>query len=98
MKKYFLVLSIFTCIALSACGTENYIADETIEHLEYIDNYIKVENNGTITYLADSREYSCRITVTGRSNNAVNDSYYIVLTNDDSISFTEVPIFYWMNV
>ena len=46
-------------------------------------------------YVFDGTVYNFRIQVQGRSNNAKCDSYYVILTNNENISFSEVDKAFW---
>lgn len=58
-------------------------------------DYIEKEENGITRYQVGENSFDYRIKVTGRSNNAAEDSYYIVLTNDETITFQMVDERFW---
>jgi hypothetical protein len=58
-------------------------------------DYIEKEENGITRYQVGENSFNYRIKVTGRSNNARDESYYIVLTNDETITFQTVDERFW---
>jgi len=85
-RKYYLIS--FIIIIIIAYGvisskTENKQMGYSVEYLEKIDNGIK-------SYEIEENIYKYLITLSGRSNNATYDIYYVVLTNNENISFKTV--------
>lgn len=61
--------------------------------------YKKSENDGIIatyyemnngTWQSDDRTYQFRLELTGRMPNAESDSYYVVLTDNENLTFEDV--------
>jgi ssDNA-binding replication factor A large subunit len=60
-----------------------------------LGEYTEKIENGITRYQVGENSFDYRIKVTGRSNNAAEDSYYIVLTNDETITFQMVDERFW---
>ncbi len=84
MKKILLLLILFT---VSGCKSD-FASDNTSD--EYKVSYEEINENGTSYYESNGKTYKYCVTVTGRSNNALGDTYFKVLTNDKVISFNTV--------
>jgi len=75
-------------VLLIGCGktdiTETY---EKSENDGIIATYYEM-NNGT--WKCDDRTYQFRLELTGRMPNAESDSYYVVLTDNENLTFEDV--------
>lgn len=91
-KKYY-VLAVLSLLLLTTMGcTHKENKDDKLE--EHVGYKMEYEESGD-KYLFDGNEYSYKRKVTGRSNNAAKDSYYIILTNDDELTFNDVDQRLW---
>ena len=81
------ISGVFVGIAISKHGSDTKSEKTTVAISE-----AKVDKSG---YTYEGKTYSKKIKIQGRSNNAAKESYYIVYTNSDSISFEEVDKRFW---
>jgi len=58
-------------------------------------DYVEAETKNGVVFIIDEQYFKYRVTVFGRSNNAAHDRYYIVLTNDENITFQTVDRRFW---
>lgn len=90
-------LGLFISILLllvSGCSAESERVTGK-ELLGYQKEYDTIEKNQTYYYRVEGRDYQYKVKVSGRSNNAKYDSYYIVLTNTENITFDEIDKQFW---
>ncbi|MCL2051623.1 MAG: hypothetical protein FWG91_07850 [Lachnospiraceae bacterium] len=91
MKKI-ITLFIIISVILAGCSGK---PKENEMLIGYALDYIEKSNNGITTYKINDKEYKYRIIVIGRSNNAKYESYYIVLSNEENISFEILDRRFW---
>lgn len=89
IKWYRLCCLTVLCLLLWGCGTKRE------EETTYQKEYETYEVDSQLRYKAENQEYQYRLRLTDRSNNAVSDSYYVVLSNDETLSFEEVDNRFW---
>ena len=87
MKKMLIITGLLT-VLLIGCGkthiTKTY---EKSESDGIIATYYEM-NDGT--WQCDDRTYQFRLELTGRMPNAESDSYYVVLTDNENLTFEDV--------
>lgn len=94
MKKTVKFACLLTALILTGCG--NTAANEKSEDLiGYKLEYEILDKDGETIYRMNDHEYSFSKKLTGRSPNAVSDSYYVVLTNDDDLTYEDVDKRFW---
>ncbi|MCX4380094.1 MAG: hypothetical protein OSJ61_28740 [Lachnospiraceae bacterium] len=88
MMKRTLIMIVLLLVLLIGCGktdiTKTY---EKSENDGIIATYYEM-NNGT--WKCDDRTYQFRLELTGRMPNAESDSYYVVLTDNENLTFEDV--------
>ncbi len=82
MKKYFAVIGVVCIFLLCLFGCSEIKTVTTDMGKTY------TEKDGV--YLLDNREYKYKIELTGRTPNAVKDATFVVLTNNEEVTFDEV--------
>ena len=87
MKKLIAMIGLLT-VLLAGCG-KNDIAKvyEKSESDGIVATYYEM-NDGT--WQCDDRTYQFRLELTGRMPNAESDSYYVVLTDNEDLTFEDV--------
>lgn len=93
MKKTAAILMIAIYINLSfltACKTA-----ESDKNENYKIEYQEIVENQTVTYMCNDAKYLYKVRLQGRSSNAKYDSYYIVLTNNKTLTFDEADKQFW---
>ena len=73
---------------LTGCGYSNSNEnnkDLTGYKIDYKTNRVDSSETGENIYEVNGQNYSFLIRLTGRSNNAKHDSYYVVLTNNSDV-------------
>lgn len=93
MKKIIPLLILLTL--LSAGCEEKNAADQKDKVPCYQAEYESEDQGGTVSYRADGKKYQYLLEVTGRSNNAAQDSYYILLSNEKDITFKQADQQYY---
>jgi hypothetical protein len=85
MKKFILCVGfLFFFTGCQRIETKNH------QLLGYSVEYQEKVIEGIIFYEKNGKNYRYCVTVSGRSNNAAYDSYYKVLTDDESITFDSI--------
>lgn len=86
----------FNCFLLCSCITEDLATTITKEPTPTADT-IKYKGNMGVEYTEENGKYICKgivykykKTLTGRGNGAVKDSTFIVLTNNNNVTFHNV--------
>lgn len=89
MITAFSLVCLLHILVLSGCNVSH--TDETAPSLpaEYRLDYESTEKNGRLWYAFGGNEYRWKEQVFGRSPNADCDSYFVLLTNREGISFDE---------
>lgn len=65
------------------------------EMIGYKLDYNVSSEDGQNIYRLNGHEYPFLIRLTGRSENAKYDSYYVVLTSNADLSFEDVDVEFW---
>lgn len=97
MQKILCILCLLT-LTLTGCGYGNSNEnnkDMTGYKIDYKTNRVDSGETGENIYEVNGQNYSFLIRLTGRSENAKYDSYYVVLTNNSDLSFEDVDIKFW---
>lgn len=96
-KIKFLILLIFICMA-GMVGTVSFVNVAPLKSMDR-PHYIPEKDNGVCyeyyqksggEWYVDGNTYKNRVVLKGRTPVAACDSEFVVLTNDESISFEEV--------
>lgn len=88
MMKRTLIMIVLLLVLLIGCGkTDIAKIYEKSENDGIIATYYEM-NNGT--WKCDDRTYQFRLELTGRMPNAESDSYYVVLTDNENLTFEDV--------
>ncbi len=91
MKKNIFIVVILIVILIGGCSNND---DE--KSTSYQMEYDVIETgDGSTLYQIDGKKYENLLEVSGRSNSAECDSYYIVLSNDSNITFEDVDKRFW---
>lgn len=93
-KVRFAVCMILIIVLLGACRTTKN-EDKGGSQIGYQLEYESTEENGVVHYHVDNQSYTYLLRLSGRSKNAAYDSYYVVLTNDEHITFQDVDERFW---
>lgn len=70
-------------------------SDNNKDLMGYKIDYKVSSEDGQNIYRVNGQDYPFLIRLTGRSENAKYDSYYVVLTNNDELSFEDVDVKFW---
>lgn len=85
---------LLTALILTGCGNVN-IDEKNEDLIGYKLSYEISDKEGEVMYQVNGYEYSFLKRLTGRSQNAKFDSYYVVLTSDDNLTFEDVDRRFW---
>lgn len=94
MKKYRALFFLLFIIILAVSGCKS-TSEERETVVGYRVEYVEDNENGETFYKVEDEIYQYRITVFGRSNNAKYESYYVVLTNEEDLTFDTVDKQFW---
>ena len=85
------IVFLLVLITVIACSN-----NESNEKSEDLTGYkIEYEVLGENAYKVNEQEYLFQKRVSGRSENAMYDSYYIVLSNNSDLTFEEIDERFW---
>lgn len=76
------------------CG-HNSSSEKNKDLTGYKIDYIVSSKDGKKVYQVNGHDYLSLIRLRGRSPNAKYDSYYVVLTNNEELSFEAVDLRFW---
>lgn len=88
MNRNVLAFVVLLSVFFIGCGKANVVNvyEESTEN-GIVATYYEMSNG---TWKCNDKIYKYRLELTGRTPNAVRDSQYAVLTNNDSLAFDEV--------
>lgn len=87
MKRTLIVIVLLPVLLIGCEKTDIAKTYEKSENDGIIATYYEM-NNGT--WKCDDRTYQFRLELTGRMPNAESDSYYVVLTDNENLTFEDV--------
>ena len=88
MYKKLFAIGILSLSLIMGCGKNGVATSYNIsEQNGVIKTYYEM-NDGT--WKCEDTIYKYRLELSGRIPNAVKDSYYVILTNNDELTFTDV--------
>ena len=88
MRKTSIII-VFLIIMLTGCRKEEDVV-ETEKLIGYQIEYEVIDRENKHIYAVGGKEYSYLQTLQGRSQNAAYECYYIVVTNQENITFEDV--------
>lgn len=94
MKKIKVLFLCLLALILTGCGNIDS-SENNKDLLGYKLDYNVSSEDGQNIYQVNGCEYPFLIRLTGRSENAKYDSYYMILTNDADLSFEDVDVEFW---
>lgn len=83
------IIIVFLIIILTACRKEEAVV-ETEKLIGYQIEYQVIDKENNSVYEVGGKEYNYLQTLEGRSQNAAYECYYIVVTNQENITFEDV--------
>lgn len=88
MRKGYLVIVLLCVVLLSGCRESDIVKTyQQSEKNGIINTYYELNDN---TWKCKDQVYQYRLELSGRLPNAAEDMSYIVLTNNDKLTFDEV--------
>lgn len=81
-------------LILTGCGHSDS-SENNKDLTGYKIDYVVLNEDEETIYRVNGQDYPFLMRLTGKSENAKYDSYYVVLTSNNDLSFEDVDVKFW---